>query len=319
MSENLEQETLQEDSGDAGAAIEAAVHAEISRALGVAPEDLVVTQRFNHRRVIVPDVTSKFFVHSKRGGESWFTYLSSRSHPNAVEKAFGRARSIAASLSAPLGGHVLLPHWEGNIDGRTYAVTPILEGISTRRLTRMIQRLRLVPMVCDWLESAVGETKHVVDGALVIGPLLHMAGMAGLSAELRAKARAAAREFEGGRLEAIHALNHRDLWSGNVLFRGAGLWGLPQRDFRLIDWGAATMHAAPGYDLLTFTRNSLVPPFFARRRCHAFARVIGCKPAELPHYVIASLAALSCDLGEWPVARCVSTRMRHMEEKISEQ
>ena len=250
----------------------------------------------------VADMTYKYRVSIGSARDAYFVHLSPKPFPAVISDTFARARAMAEHLGAVSGSRVLLPVWESALDGRSFAVTRTVQRISSRRLLKNLQGFCLGRHLFDWLVQAVRETRREVGSDVPGTHLQRLIDMTQLDSRIRRAASVSQELFLSSRLRSFTAFNHRDLWTGNVLYEAGFPRWLPTSRIAVIDWGAATLDAAPGYDAAKFALDARIPHWYARARFADMARVLECRPDEFPHYVLASMAALACNLDNWPEA-----------------
>ena len=256
---------------------------------------------------LVADYCDKFIALDQAGRPAAFIVLSPASHPRSVLDAVEATRRVAQALGPALADTVLLPHFVGDLDGRSWSITAYRRPMSAGRLSGRWQRLRLRPAALAWLARLTRHTAAPIaalDGE-VRAPLQALVEHPAIDAATRAAAASALGELDGGAWLPRSVVAHNDLWWGNFVHRDSPApAGTP---FQVIDWAGADVRGGAIYDLLRLGMSLGMSARQLAPQVDAHCALLGCTRAQSLHYLSLSLARLSRNLGEWPVAQFAST------------
>ncbi|MFM1872060.1 MAG: hypothetical protein RL398_1482, partial [Planctomycetota bacterium] len=177
-----------------------------------------------------------------------FVAISPADYPQAVADGWRVTADIKRKLSQKTGSVILDQLADGEIDGRTYSVTPYRPSISSWRPLRFVQRVALTKRVWRWLHQVAAETQHVANDAelepRVARPLRRLIKDAAVAEQVRTRAEQAYAALLAGTWRPRLSVCHADIWEGNVL-RAYG--GTPF-GMHVIDWGGAQVDGHAIYD-----------------------------------------------------------------------
>ena len=268
---------------------------------------------------LVDDYCEKFVAIDRRGEPAAFIAVSPASHPDSVRDAAGAARAIRARLGDALGSAVLVPWFVGELDGRSYSITPYCRPISGGRLSARWQRLRLTPTILRWLADVTRTSMRDISDveAEVRQPLAALADHARSDEATRLAAKAALDELGRDAWRPRSVVAHNDLWWGNFVRRPDDDRGVVP--FHVIDWAGGSVTGMPIYDLVRVADSLRVGVGRFRRALHAHCAILGCRPEQSRHYLCVAFGRLLRNLGEWPEDEFVSTArscLRYVEDAL---
>jgi len=252
----------------------------------------------------VADHCEKYIGHDLAGRPAAFVVVSPRAHPQAVRDASERAHAARAQLRGAAAAAVLVPWQVGEADGLSYSVTEYAHPLGGHDLLSRWRRRSLGRRSIAWLHDVSALTIDDIPEselqARVVAPLGRLVADAELPAAVRAAGRAALAALEGGRWRARRQLAHNDFWWNNLV-RSArpSASGWPY----VIDWGGATVHGTPVFDLLRMAHSLRLSPRAFARELRRNAQAIGGVPAQAPHHLLVAIAELGDRLGQWPKAQ----------------
>ena len=156
-------------------------------------------------------------------------------------------------------------------------------------------------------EARDEEIAHVL-----VKPLEYLAALPGIGPDLKQAARRALGRIDTGCWKPRLALEHGDLWLGNVLLPPAQWRGTllrrVRRPFVLVDWYGARLRAPGMYDLVRFARSLRMKPHRLRRHVvrHCSASGLACELPDAAGALAASLGFVAMHLGQFPMAKFIS-------------
>ena len=258
-------------------------------------------------RPLVADYCKKFIALDSEGRPAAFVSLSPASYANYVLDAVNSARRVADALGPLLSETVLLPHFVGEIEGRSYSITAYRRPLSSSRLRGAWQRSRLRPAAFEWLAQITRESATAITALdeEVSAPLHALATHSAVDISTQHAARSALDALDSGAWQPRSTIVHNDLWWGNFVYRDDG----PDSrfHFQVIDWGGAELRGAPMYDLVRLTESFGTGARQLGAQIRDHCEILECAPQQSLHYLSLALARLSLNLGEWPVSQFAST------------
>ncbi len=239
--------------------------------------------------------------------------LSAEAAPGMVARGMARAAAAAAMLGTASGRAVLLPLAQGRIDGRSYAVMPYCLPFASERWRWAAQRLRLGPVVLDWLHGVAARTAATVADRDIdvdfVQPVMRLRGLEGASARLVVACDEALARLTSGAWVPRHVLMHGDLWRGNLLLRPAvgGAWP-PRRApwaqrLAVIDWAGAQLQGHPFFDLVRVAQSLGLAPRRLRAEIDRHCALLACARIDAASCVLAAAGDILGELEQFPVHR----------------
>jgi hypothetical protein len=269
-----------------------------------------VLENFGEHKVLA-DATSKFVIRDGAGRPELVTLCSATGGPGMVARGAQRARDMVEALGDDLGRAVLLPVWEGDVDGRTFAVFPYCEPLKGSGPLWWAQRSVIRPRLVQWLfdssrKTATPVPRDELEGR-VYQPLEAMIADDGYSPELRALADQALSAAHSDDWQPKHVFMHDDLWVGNVLIDQRSAGGRMFGRFVIIDWAGSRVRGYPVYDFLRLSISFRLAggPFF--RALDQYCAALGYTRAQASYAFAGAVADLGQRLEEWPRQSYLST------------
>jgi hypothetical protein len=256
------------------------------------------------------DSTEIFMVRDANENPRAVVVLSPQAAPDMVGRATTRSRSIAGLVGPDLARRILLPTLSGELEGRSYAVMPYCERLSTVRPVWWLQRLKVRPVVMGWLEELARSSIRAVSdskvAALYEQPLAQLASTQQCSADLRAAAERALKRLSNGTLRPLQVAMHGDVWTGNIMVRGRAP-GVTRFEDRvtLIDWAGARVDGYPLYDLVRAAGSLRIKPSLLRTVLKRQCELLGCDLEHSPDYLVAALGGILSTLENFPMENFV--------------
>jgi hypothetical protein len=269
-----------------------------------------VLENFGEHKVLA-DATSKFVIRDHVGHPEFVVLCSAAGGPGMVARGAERARDMVGTLGDDLGRAVLLPVWEGDIDGRTFAVFPYYAPLKGSGPSWWVQRSVIRPRLVQWLLDSSRKTVSPVPRdeleRRVYQPLEAMIADDGYSLELRALADEALCAARAGDWQPKHVFMHDDLWVGNVLIDQRSPGGPMFGQFVIIDWAGSRVRGYPLYDFLRLSISFRLAggPFF--RALDQYCAALGYTRAQASYAFAGAVADLGQRLEEWPRHSYLST------------
>ncbi len=230
---------------------------------------------------------------------------SNEQFPFAVDTAAQAALSAAERIGPELAQRVLSPDETGMCLGRSYAIYPWRESLG-RIALGLAKRSFLRKQLLPWLAEVTRVTCHIPDQEeieeLFRKPLNSMACSTVLPARLRREAETTLLALEQGRFSPRNVLSHGDLWIDNILF--SRVYRLPISAV-VIDWGGCRHLGHPLFDLLRLSDDLALGAPLLRDQIALHCQALGVPIEQSPMHLIASLAFLKHNLGEFEVHRYV--------------
>jgi len=268
---------------------------------------------------LVDDYCEKFVALDRDGRPAAFVAVSPAGHLESVREAAGMARAIRERLGEALGTAVLVPWFVGELQGRSYSITPYCQPVSSGRLSGQWQRLRLARPILRWLEEVTQASMRDISDtdAEVRQPLAALAEHARSDDRTRLAAKVALDELDRGSWRPRGVVAHNDLWWGNFVRRPSGDHGTVP--FYVIDWAGGSLDGMPIYDLVRVADSLRLGSERFRRILRSHCSMLGCRPEQSLHYLCVTFGRLLRNLGEWPEEQFVATArscLRSVEDAL---
>lgn len=252
------------------------------------------------------DSTEIFMVRDASENPRAVVVLSPQGAPDMVDRATSRARAVAAVVGPDLARRILLPTLSGKLEGRSYAVMPYCERLSTIRPVWWLQRLKVRSVVLNWLqEVARSSLRSVSDSKVALmyeRPLELLAAEERCSVELRSAAKAALSRLSSGALRPLQVAMHGDIWTGNIMVRGRGPDATRFDDrVTLIDWAGARSDGYPLYDLVRAAGSLRVSPAVLRDAARRHCELLDCEVDQSVDYLVAALGGVLATIENFPM------------------
>jgi len=279
-----------------------------------------VLEGFGEQKVLV-DATSKFLIRDQAGDPELVLLYSGAGGPEIVARGVQRARDMRAALGEELGRAVLLPVFEGNVKGRTFAIFPYRTPLIGSGPRWWIQRSVVRPRVVRWLLDSSRRTATAVPDeeveACVYEPLEEMGADDSYSLELRALAHEALCAARARTWQPRHVFMHDDLWVGNFLIDQRSAGGRTFGRFVVIDWAGSRVRGYPMYDFLRLSVSfGLTGRMFARA-LDQYCAALGYSRTEGGYAFANAAAELGQRLEHWPRRSYLSTVERCHRKLVS--
>ncbi len=268
---------------------------------------------------LVDDYCEKFVVLDRGGRPAAFIAVSPPGHPESVREAASMSRAIRESLGNPWDSAVLTPWFVGDLQGRSYSITPYCQPVSSGRWSGRWQRLRLARPILQWLEGMTQASMRDISDvdAAVRQPLASLAEHARSDDRTRLAARVALGELDLGSWQPRSVVAHNDLWWGNFVRRPSDDRGVVP--FYVIDWAGGSVTGMPIYDLVRVADSLHLSLGRFRRALREHCSILGCRPEQSRHYLCVTFGRLLRNLGEWPEEQFVITArscLRYVEDAL---
>lgn len=245
----------------------------------------------------VADATLKFTAPLPDGGRG-FVLMAGRGNPDLMDRAVASIVAVRANTDWRTGSAVLAPEHAGRCRGRSYAIWRRLRPFDDMgRIPRKLHQMARRSAVLAWSEDLTAQTRGLAHPDRVAADLARVADDPKFPDGMRFAARRAQGRLDRG-WRPVHATQHGDFWTGNLLIGGEG----PQ-PFSVIDWAGMRTDAYPFYDLVRMTRSMGMGSEARAKALESLRRRIGCGAADVPGYLLAGLGMIGRDLEHFPVDR----------------
>lgn len=265
------------------------------------------------------DSVQKLLIRTTHRKPEWVLYLSPDAAPDAVADCMRRVRLIRMALGPRLSHAVLAPISEGAVRGRSFALVPYYPPAMLDRSGVVAETQRLItrPALMHWLQRVVEATRDEPSSdemaQLFLKPLETLAQPRGLSRELREAAALSARRIERNLWKPLVAMEHGDLWAGNILrpcdHGTSDVWKpwqyLLRSSFVVVDWYGSRLRGRPIYDLVRLGRSLNLTRGRLRSAVRAHTEALDCDERDAMGYLLASLGGLALQADNFPMARFV--------------
>lgn len=234
--------------------------------------------------------------------------ISSAVDPLASERAADVTRRVREQLGPDAGSVVLEPLAVGRLGKRSYVMWPFHRVLHASRVANLARRLHLYPRVLRWLIDVVQKTAMPVPQSAIersyASTLLSIADEPHFSVAMRDAAGRALVKVKSKRWQPYHALEHNDLWTGNLLApRDRRAARQHARGFIVIDWEGARFEGYPVLDLVRFAQSAGLPNAWLKHELAKLRNPLRCELSDMPGYALAALGAMGQTLGYFPVDR----------------
>lgn len=274
------------------------LHGAVDRALGEATHVAsLLPLRFAE---LSADSSVKYLALAADRSPLAFIAFSPVEYPQAVRDGWLVTERIKRALCAETGSVIIDQISAGEIDGRTYSVTPYRPGISSWRPLRFVQRILFTKRIWRWLHEVAAETQQLADAEQlelrVAKPLRRLIKDAAVVEPIRARAEQAHAALLAGSWHPRLSVCHSDLWDGNVLqAHGKTCYGM-----HIIDWGGAQLAGHAIYDWVRLGRPRGIPLSRYRRELARVLKTLGMTPEQARYSLLAGLGDIRAHVGAWP-------------------
>lgn len=256
---------------------------------------------------LASDSTEKFVVLDAGGKRRGFGAMATAQYPRVVFDWLGVTSRIKSALGRDVGSVIMDPLVVGDVEGRSYSVTPYREGLSGFRPLRFLQRLLLSRRVWRWLRDAAAKTKRIataqeLETRFAI-PLRNLVCNPAIGVDVRGDAERALGQLRSGVWRPVLSLCHGDFWEGNLLLAGdRNAYGI-----HVIDWGGARLDGHAVYDWIRYGCPRGVSRRCYRRVLDTLFESLSLTDEEARHVLLAGLGDLHSQVGAWPEASFLET------------
>ena len=257
----------------------------------------------------VHDAPRKFYLPGVTPENNAVLMVSRKAHPDFIDRAINNSNLARGMLSDQHSAVILEPINYGRFQGLSYAVWPEHKPVSNNRLIRKIQIRRLQPKVFLWLQSMakdsmVGGLDEKSIDQYFQSPLECVAANPRLSQNVKAYAIEALKNLQTRQWIPITVLQHADFWFGNILLLNNDTQSNDNKyDFCIIDWGGASIHGVPVFDLVRYCISIRISLSSARDEFLKYALTLQIEPGELFYYLICALGQIGMNLEQFPEDR----------------
>jgi Phosphotransferase enzyme family len=230
------------------------------------------------------------------GRQEFVLLVSSERFPDSVAEDIRRARAMRALLGK-LGYPVVIPVDEGEIEGKSYALSKRYKTITKSGIRRRLEFFQLAPHVQTWLDVLARDYSTTGPMDEYRSALSTLSSVAKSRSEVASLLDQSSHVLDSDRFRAMRMPMHGDIWTGNILYGAKGM------HFKLIDFGISDINGYPLYDLVRFAMSFNFRPRRLRLALQRHRQFLGCELEDLPLYLLAALGHLAGRLGQFPVER----------------
>ncbi len=263
-----------------------------------------------------PDSPTRYALLDEAGTPVAYVAHSNERYPTAVEEAGMKADRAADCVGPHLASRIVQADEIGWVEGRSYAIYPWHRSVNGVALTLARYSLLRVQLL-TWLTEVTEVSVHQPDAgqveALFDVPLTRAAQSTELPPQLCKQFAACRDALHRGDFSPRCVLMHGDLWLGNVLFSKERAFPLSAV---IIDWAGSSLDGHPIFDLVRLAGDLSLGSGALRRQLRVHTKILGCE-LELAHcHLLASLAQLYANLGEFEVRRFVDSAARMLDRLV---
>jgi hypothetical protein len=244
------------------------------------------------------DATIKL-IHTSVDGKPIFVTVSGDGNPDLVARATRNIQDVRGQLSERWAEPVVKPLETGMVQGRSFAVWPMLSEFPERRVPRYLAKRRIRPEVFYWLSAVLAET-HIhttaADRQVISANLAILLEDRRHPDHLRRAADISANRLATGSWVPVHCVQHSDLWMGNIMVAPTG----SLTSFSLIDWAGATIRGYPFFDLCRFAISSNAPSRLVKKHVISQLGQLNADSVDVTSYVLCALGQMQSHLEFFP-------------------
>jgi thiamine kinase-like enzyme len=274
---------------------------------------------------IVEDSTEKFLIRERGGWRKSIAFLlySSPVAPELVANGVARAECVRSIVGGQLGEAIIKPITSGHANGRSYAIFPYCNEISSKNPICRLLRHKIKKDLLHWLrevtKKAVRKHSEITDGMNSFTSMLQYLDMQKfVKNDIKKKISRYLGRIGRSEWKPNHSFDHNDLWYGNIMIpKRSQLVASPKYSFVLIDWYGANPKGYGMYDLIRFGRNCNLSDSDLRKEVHAHSVALECDIEDTIGHLLSTLAKLHQNIGYFPenkfieiMANCLNTLER---------
>ncbi|MDG1142473.1 MAG: hypothetical protein P8N24_04525, partial [Hellea sp.] len=258
----------------------------------------------------IADATTKALIYNKNNEKVAFLLCGYSKYGDISRRNLMNNEEFKANLNGKSGGVLLEPILCGEAKGLEYSVWPYCNqlGEGLGYIKQKVQLVQIKPLVLKWLRDMNRESLVLADQGEIednfIFPLQQLLERRNISLNVKEEISWHIGCLENNRWKPYFALAHNDFWKGNVLINknniDNGYEGLT-----IIDWAGGNYRGFSVYDLVRISMSLRVSSFVFNRELSAYCEIFSCDRRTLMGYLLASLAHLSNNLGEFPEERFI--------------
>lgn len=256
----------------------------------------------------VEDSPTKMLIRGADGTPLSVLFYSRIEAPDMAWRTVRKAEAVRALIGEDLGEAIIQTLASGYVEGRSYAIMPFQNDLSSKRIARFFQKRRLRRPLLGWLRESVAAAaasngRRAGGAEDYVQKLQRLGRTEGIDASIRDAIDKSLDRIGSGKWKPCHSFDHNDLWQGNVMLpeRGKRAASASRFPFVIIDWAGANPKGYGMVDLLSFASSFAIskPEFEREVRLHCQA--LGCEPEDARGHLLACFGNACENLGHFPV------------------
>lgn len=253
------------------------------------------------------DSAHKFYLPGMSARDDAILMISNEHYPDFVKTAVNKVTTIRSQLSDQSNQAVLKPVYSGATLGRSFAIWPKHNPISENKFLRAVQKRTIAKNIYRWLIDVAKDSvkREFNDTELekhIQTPLKMLANNPNQSEVVRSRAAAALDALSKNKWQPLTTIQHSDFWLGNILMARKheceNEYGI-----YLIDWGAASLHGGPAFDLFDFFISVNASKVRALKELSKYCDAINIQSEDIERYLLLGLGVIGGNLGQFPEER----------------
>lgn len=266
-----------------------------------------VTSLYEHNSEGPKDSAHKFYLPGISARDDAILMISNEHYPDFIKTAVGKVAVVRSQLSDRSNQAVLKPAYSGVTLGRSFVIWPKHNPISENKFLRAVQKRTIAKNIYRWLiDVAKDSVKREFNDAelekYIQTPLKMLVNNPNQSEMVRSRANAALDALSKNKWQPFTTIQHSDFWLGNILIARKhdreNEYGI-----YLIDWGAASLHGGPAFDLIDFFISVNASKMRALKELSKYCDAINIRPEDVERYLLLGLGVIGSKLEQFPEER----------------